>query len=254
MTRSLGTLDEAELRAWLLARMRGEDVDPPVDEGRLESPDDFVQLVHQQTSDMDLRARIEQATVSALGEVARGDLRAGPDARAARHLAALADGLSLSAAEPVLREIARRGALGGHDDALDPDAEPFILFALAGLQKKGELYDAWHHVWNRPLPRLWPVVSAGLRLSDPQRALKILHNAVVRAGKHPGFPLGEILWAFAADERYAATDIAAALRTLDERQRSRARVALEELGAEPAELDAWLHVLGLQGGSDPPRR
>lgn len=240
MSAALAKLSEAKLRAWLLARMRGEQEDPPVDESRMESPDDYVKVVHRQTGDAKFRARLEKAAVGALREAAAGDLSGGVDARAARNLAALADGLELSAAEPVLREIAQRGALGGHDGALDPDAEELVLFALAGVQKPETLFGAWLAVWNREVPRLWPVVTAGLRLSDAKRALAILPRAAERGARHADFPLGEVLWAFATDERYAATDIAGALAGLSREQRARCRRALEELGAEPAELNAWL--------------
>ncbi len=91
MSAALSRMSEAKLRVWLLARMRGEHVDPPVDASRLESPDDYVKLMHHETRDTKLRARLEKVTVTALQEVAAGNLRRGRDAVAVRHLAALAD-------------------------------------------------------------------------------------------------------------------------------------------------------------------
>ncbi len=240
MTAALARLSEAKLRAWLLARMRGEHEDPPVDPSRLESPDDYVEALHEETRDARFRARLEKAIVAALREAAAGDLRGGRDARAVSYLAELVDALELGAATPVLGEVAERGALGGHDGGLDPDAEGSVLFALGGLQKPRVLFDAWLAVWQREVPALWPVVTAGLRLSDAKRALAILPKVVERAKRHPDFPLGEVLWAFATDGQCEAADIAGALRGLAPAARARCRAALEELGAEPAQLDAWL--------------
>ncbi len=138
----------------------------------------------------------------------------------------------------MLLEIARRGVLGGHH-GIDVEAEPPVLFALAGLQQPGALFEAWLAAWKRDVPGLWPVITAGLRLSDAKRALTILPTAVERAVGHADF-LGEVLWAFATDERYAAADIAGALRELPPEARERSRRALEALGAEEAELAEWL--------------
>ncbi|WP_437935961.1 hypothetical protein [Sorangium sp. So ce341] len=233
-------LSAAKLRAWLLARMCGKEVDPPVSELHLESPDDYVATLHEQSRDKAFRARLEKAAVAALAEAAQGNLREGPDARAVRYLAELVDTLELRAAETTLREIAERGAFGGHDGALDGDAEELVFFALAGLQTPGELYSKWLAVWQRELPRLWPVVTAGLRISDPERALGVLPEAVERARSHQDFPLGDILWAFATDPTYAPGAIAGALAGLSKEARRRCRDALAELGAEQNELDAWL--------------
>lgn len=239
---ALARMSEAKLRVWLLARMRGEREDPPVTEGRLETPDDYVRLVHHESSDARFHARLEKAVVAALGEAAAGDLREGPDARAVRYLAALADNLEIRAAAPVLLAIAERGAFGGHEGALEVDAEDLVLFALAGLQEPRALWAKWQALWQSGTPRLWPVVSAGLRLSDPKPALAILRKAVERAVDHPGFPLGEILWAFATDSResYRPEEIAGALEGLPPQALQRCRDALESVGAEEGEIEAWI--------------
>jgi len=237
---ALARLSEPKLRAWILARMRGEHEDPPVDAGRLETPDDYVRVVHHQTRDEKFGTRIEKAALAALREAAAGDLRSGPDARAVRHLAALMEGLELRTATPVLQEIAERGAFGGHERGLDSDAEDMVLFALAGLQGSGTLWLKWKALWQREIPRLWPVVTAGLRLSEPEQALGILLEAVRRAASHEHLPLGEVLWAFATDEDYEEGDIANALEGLSQEERERCREALKTMGAEQEEIDAWV--------------
>jgi hypothetical protein len=237
---TLHRMDEARLRAWLLARMRGVEEDPPVSEMHMESPDDYVAVAYEQSRSKAFRARLGKAVVAAIEEAAKGKLRGGRDARAIRYLAELADSLELDAAAPVLHALAERGALGGHDDALDHEAEELVLFALAGLQDPGVLFAKWLALWQRDLPHLWPVVTAGLRLSDPKRALVILPQAVRRGASHPGFPYGEVLWAYATDERYAAGDFAAALTGLPREALLRCRDALRSLGATDAELAAWV--------------
>lgn len=232
-------MTEPQLRAWLLARMRGEQVEPPIDESRLESPDDYVQALVRQSKDRRFHARLNKAIIGALQEAA-DRLTSGPGVAAVRHLAALADGLELRAAAPILSEIASKGVFGGHHGAVDPAAEEMVLFALAGLQAPGELWSQWFALWERDAPQFWPVVTAGLRISDPKRALAILPRAVERSGVHPEFPLGEVLWAFATDAHVDVGDFAAALAKLDSRARTRCRQALEAVGAQPHELDAWL--------------
>jgi len=238
---ALERMSEAKLRAWILARMRGEREDPPVEESRLETPDDYVQRVHRE-ADASFRERMERAIVAALREAAAGDFRNGQDARAVRYLAALVDGLGLSAAVPLLLNVAEQGAFGGRDGAIDADAEAMVLFALAGLQEPRTLWEKWRALWQRQAPRLWPVVSVGLRLSDPKRALAILPEAVERAARHPGLPLGEILWAFATDTRevYRPEDIAGALEGLSAQDLQRCRDALRSVGAEDGEIEAWV--------------
>lgn len=233
-------MSEAELREWLLARMRGERVVPPVSESRLESPEDHVRALVRGSADKRFHARMSKAILAALRELTAGDLRSGPDAAAVRHLAGLVDGLELRAAAPLLHTLALRGTFGGHDGAVDPDAEDMVLFALAGVQEPGALWPQWHALWQRDAPRFWPVASAGLRLSDPMRALKILPEAVARGEHQKTFPLGEVLWAYATDSHYTANDIADALAGLTLAARARSREALTALGAEPQELDAWL--------------
>lgn len=235
---ALSKLSEPDLRAWILARMRGHE-DPPVASGRMEGPDDFVRLVHHEARDATFRARLEKAALGALREVARGDL-VGPDADALRHLAALMDGLDLRTAVPVLKAIAERGAFGGHEGELDPDAEGMVLFALASLQPPGKLWPKWEALWQQDLPRLWPVVSAGMRLSAPERALNILPDAVQRGSEHQDFPLGEVLWAFATYDNYTETEISHALNGLSPELLTRCREALTTVGATPEEIDAWV--------------
>jgi hypothetical protein len=239
---ALEKLTEAQLRTWLLERMRGEHEDPPVDESRLESPNDYVRDVHAHVDDAAFRARLERAVVAALDDVAKGDLRKGPDARAARYLASLASSLDMRAAYPVLLRIAERGALGGDGDALDPDTEEMVLSGLVSLQPPGVLWRSWRSLWDREIPRLWPVVSAGLRLSDARAALEILPEVVRRAERYPGVPLGEILWSYATDTRevYRPGDIAGALAALAEEALQRCRAALRSVGAEDEEIRAWV--------------
>ncbi|WP_437677911.1 hypothetical protein [Sorangium sp. So ce131] len=237
---ALTRMSAAKLRVWLLARMRGEEENPPVSELHMESPDDYVATIHEQSRDKAFRGRLEKAIVAALEEAARGDLRKGPDARAVRYLAELADTLELREAATVLHEIAERGAFGGNEGALDSDAEGFVLFALAGLQEPGELWSKWLAVWKRELPRLWPVVTAGLRFSDPQQALAILPEAAERARRFSDFPLGDVLWAFATDPTYEPGAIARALSGISDEARRQCREALAAMGAEEHELALWL--------------
>ena len=142
--------------------------------------------MHRETRDERFRARLEKAIVAALKEAGARDMCAGRDARAVRFLSALVHGLHLEAAAPVLLSIAERGALGGHDHAIDGEAENLVLFALAGLQEPEALWPKWHALWKRDVPRLWPVVTAGLRLSNAGKALAILPEAVKRAARHEG--------------------------------------------------------------------
>lgn len=237
---TLVRLTEPKLRAWLLARMREQHVDPPVDPTRLESPDDYPRVVYVETADPRFRARFEKATLAALHEAAAGDLLQGPDTRAVRHLAALADGIDLRGAAPVLKDIAERGAFGGHDSQLEAGAEEMVLLALATLQPPNSLWPQWQDLWQRLVPRLWPIATVGLRFSDPERALRILPEAVRRAAKYPEFPLGEVLWAHATDDRLTELDVANALADLSADEKERCRAALRTMGAEEAELDAWL--------------
>lgn len=233
-------LAEPKLRAWLLARMREQEIDPPVDLHRLESPDDYPRALHAATRDRELRARLEKVTLTGLREVAAGDLRSGPDACAVRNLAALAEGIELQKARPVLQAIAERGAFGGHSDGLEVEAEERILLALATLQTPGSLWPQWERLWRRDDPRLWPIATVGLRLSDPVRALAILPEVVRRAAADPGFPIGEVLWAYATDERMTALNVSEALAGLTADEKERCRAALRVLGAEDSELAAWL--------------
>jgi len=219
--------------------MRGQE-DPPIDESRLESPDDYVCAVYQEARDAKFRARLEKAVLAALEEVAAGDLRGGNDARALRHISALIDGMDLRRAAPRLKKIAEQGIFGGQQAGLDPAAEEIVLLALAGLQASAILWSKWEALWRQDIPRLWPVVTVGLRFSDPGKALAVLPVAVERAASHPEFPLGEVLWAFATDERYTANEFARALDGLPASALERCRVALQELGATPEELDAWV--------------
>lgn len=241
----LARLSGPALLAWLLARMREQQVDPPVDASRLESPDDYPRAVYVESRDLKFRARLEKATVAALREVAAGDLKTGPDTGAARHLAALADGIDLRIAVPVLKDIALRGAFGGHADGLEKATEETVLLALAALQPPASLWPRWLTLWQQPaLSHLWPVATVGLRFSDPERALEILPEAVHRAAKDPKFPLGEVLWAYATDERATGRDIANALADLTPEDNERCRAALRGMGAEEAELEAWLPRIG----------
>jgi len=234
---SLAGLSEPKLRAWIVARMRGQE-DPPIDESRLEGPDDYVRAVYQE-ADARFRARIEKAVIAALEEVSAGDLSAGSDARALQHLSALIDGMDLRRAAPRLQRIAEQGVFGGQA-GLDPAAEEMVLLALAGLQAPAILWAKWAALWRQDVPRLWPVVTVGLRLSDPSKALAVVPEAVERAASHPEFPLGEVLWAFATDERYTGNEFAGALAGLSASALERCRVVLRELGATPEELDAWV--------------
>jgi hypothetical protein len=236
---ALANLTEPKLRAWILARMREEQVNPPIAESRLESPDDYVQAVYAM-GDEKFRARIKKAVLSALDKTAEGHLISGADARAIRNLAALVDGLEFNEAASTLQAIAERGAFGGNPGRLDPDAEEMVLFALAGIQPQKKLWAQWFTLWKRDILPLWPVVTAGLRLSDGKRALAILPLAVQRAAKHADFPLDEVLWAFATDDRFDSEEIAEAFEGLTPDERARCREALREIGAEPDEIEEWL--------------
>jgi hypothetical protein len=220
--------------------MRGEREDPPISAGRFESPEDFVAVVHQQTTDDAFRARLQAATLGALDEAAVGEILAGADAGAIRYLANLTGALKITAAAPALQSIAERGVFGGHEGVIEPEAEEATLFALAGLQPEKTLWAQWYALWTRGRARLWPLATAGLRLSNPERAIMILPEAVERGIRQPEFPLGEVLWAFATDPRFTAADIASALQRFSEGTSKLCREALKAMGADDDELAAWI--------------
>lgn len=236
----LARMTEPKLRAWLLARVREQHIDPPIDAARLESPEDFPRLVYNQTRDKKFRARLKNAILGALDELSRGHLHQRTEARAIAHLAALVDDTRLHDAVRTLQRVADLGAFGGHSGRLHPDAEEKVLLALASLQPRDTLWPKWLALWQRDTPHLWPAATVGLRLSAPERALEILPEAVHRAMKHPEFPLGEVLWSFATADAVTDADVARALADLSPAARKHARVALATLGAEEAQLDAWL--------------
>jgi hypothetical protein len=236
---TLERMSEDELAAWVLARLRGQQADPPLSAAHLETPFDFVRVIHDQAGEA-FRERLERAVLAALRQAGQGDLREGSDAQAVRLAALLVDGLDLRTAVPALQVVAARGAWGGHDE-IAPDVEVAILVALAGLQPERELWDHWRQLWRSGPERLLPVAVTGMRRSNPQAALLFLPDIVRRADAIPAFPLGQLLWAFGRDPRYEARQIADELTSeLSPSERERCRAALREVGAEDGEIDAWV--------------
>src|SRR6185437_799994 len=103
-------MNDEDLARWVLARMRGEQEDPPLSSARLEARFDFVCVAHQVSEDRAFQTRLEAVVLHALSTVGLGDLRAELDRRALRALSFLADALDLRDAAPKLAAVAERGA------------------------------------------------------------------------------------------------------------------------------------------------
>lgn len=235
-----------ELRDYVVRRMRGDEADPPLAVTRGETPEDFLEVVHGQTSDEEFRARLEEAVVSALRHFAKVlDLATGVDADAVRHLAKFVQWRTLgkAAAEKavsMLLCLAIRGLLGQGRRELDADTERAVLRALAKVQEPGILFHYWQRAWRSQDPALWPVAVAGLRRSVPDKALQLMPEMVARAKQTPGFPLGEVLWAFRADPNLGPPKLSKALDLLDEADRNLCREALRNVGASENQIDELL--------------
>lgn len=220
-----------QLTAWILGIMRAPAVGDPHQGRTLVEPDDRVFMMHHVTSDDAYRARIEAASLAALGEVAMGDLSPGTDeARAAGRLAWLMGELELRDAATMLLAIAERGEMGGHIGVLDQAAEETVLGVLADLQAPLVLYPKWAALWapRGDLARLWEVIVAGLRTSDPARALGILPLLFERASLplDPPFDLGSALWGFHVESQIPVGAFDAALDQLPVEARERCRAAI----------------------------
>jgi hypothetical protein len=250
--RALERMSENALRTWLLARMRGEQEDPPLSTSHLETPFDFVRVARDQSTDGAFHDRVERTAIGALREAGRGDLHEGRDARAVRALAFLIDGLDLNEAAPVLHQIAARGALGGHLGALADDVESAVLVALAGLQLRDTLWKDWRKLWNEGPSRLRPVAVTGMRRSSPDRALDFLPKVVQHAMKRDEFPLGQILWGFGRDPNVEAGELATALGELSSDARVRCREALRKIGAKDEQIDGWVPAARPRSNHPPP--
>ncbi|WP_437894446.1 hypothetical protein [Sorangium sp. So ce124] len=233
-------MEEEQLLDWLLRRMRAEEADPPLSTLHAETPDDYVAVIHGQTTDLTFRERLERAVVTGLEMSGASDVLTTRDAEAVRNLAELALRRRISAAAPVLRRIAERGAFGGRARGLVEIVERSVLFALAGLQERKLLWENWLSLWRQGAPVPWPIIVAGLRLSNPSKATELLPEIVERALSGGRFPLGEVLWAFGTDPVIDAGQIAKALSGLSPEAVARCRRDLEEIGALAEELDAWL--------------
>ena len=230
-----------ELRDYIVRRMRGDESDPPLAVTRGETPEDFLEVVHGQTANEEFRTRLEDAVVSAFRHFAGiPDLAAGVDADAVRYLAQLAQWRNLRAAVPMLLCLAERGLLGRGRREIDADAERAVLRALAKLQEPGILLHHWEYAWRSEDPNLWPVATAGLRRSAPEKALRLLREMVGRGKKASGFPLGEVLWAFRADPNVGPPKLSRALDLLDEGDRGLCREALRSVGASEREIEDLL--------------
>ncbi|MBK9266419.1 MAG: hypothetical protein IPM54_42360 [Polyangiaceae bacterium] len=239
--RALEEMDEKALTGWLVRRMRGEEADPPLSSMHLETPDDFVAVVHGRTTDAAFRGRLENGIVEALREIAKNpDLRAGKDANAVQHLAALILRRAIRTAVPVLLAIAERGILGRTNREIDANAERMVLMALARLQEPKLLAHHWIGVWCSKDPALWPIATAGLRHSDPEQGVALLPEIITRAKSHRDFPLGEVLWAYRADPRIGPPRLAQELGKLGNWERARCRMALMDVGATAEQIDELL--------------
>lgn len=233
-------MNEADLRTWLLRRMREEELDPPVSTIHLEGPDDFVAVVHGQTSDPGFRARLAGAIESVLDAISERDLRGGPDALALKSLAELVDRRELRGSSAVLLKIAKRGILGGNDGIIEPRAEEAVLFALASLQQPKVLWSGWKALWLRDRVDLSPVAVTGLRIANPDRAVTMLPEIVKRALASADFPLGEVLWAFATDPNLEDDQIKEAFLRLKKPELQACKDGLRSVGATDDEIRRWL--------------
>lgn len=237
-----------DLRDYIVRRVRGEEADPPLAVTRGETPEDFLEVVHGRTANEEFRTRLEEAVVSALRHFARiPDLADGVDADAVRYLAQFAQWRNLGAAVPTLLCLAERGLLGRGRREIDADAERAVLRALAKLQEPGILWHHWEHAWSSEDPALWPVATAGLRRSAPEKALRLLPEMVSRARKTPSFPLGEVLWAFRADPNVGPPKLSQALDLLDKGDRSLCREALRSVGASEDQIEELLSRTSIAG-------
>jgi hypothetical protein len=234
---ALEHMQEEELRSWLLARMRGDQEDPPLSTSHLETPFDFVRVARDQSTDEAFPDRVDRVAVGALREAGRGDLHEGRDARAVRALAFLVDRLDLGDAVPILHTIAQRGALGDHPGALADDVESAVLVALAGLQPRDTLWKDWRKLWREGPSRLWPVAVTGMRRSNPDRVLDLLLDVVRRTMKRDEFPLGQILWGFGRDPNVEPGELAKELNELPGFALDRCREALRKIGATEGQID-----------------
>lgn len=237
---ALERMSEPELSAWLRRRVRGEEANPPLSTMQVETPDDFVVLAHGATTDEAFRRRLTAAIEQGLRELARSpSLKDGPEALAAENLAAAAQRVGALGAVVPLVAIAMRGALG-HADDLAPAAQRAVLIALASLQEPKKLWSPWGELWASKVPAVWPIALDGLRCCDPKAAVALVPEVVRRALDHEGFPLGLALWGFFGDPDVSTPALAAELARLAPSERARARAALEEVGATPAELESLL--------------
>lgn len=239
--RTLEAMENSALVGWIVRRMRAEEADPPLSDMHGESPDDFIAVVHGKTTNTAFRTRLEKAIVEALREIAKNpDLRTGPDARAVQHLAMLVLRLAIVAAVPVLLAISERGILGRSEREIDVDAERCVLMALARLQEPKLLAHHWIRIWCGKDPGLWPIATAGLRRSDPERGIALLEEILAKAKTNRGFPLGEILWAYRADPNIGPARLAEELSKYGRPEFARCRMALMDVGATSAEIDELL--------------
>lgn len=230
-----------ELTSYVLRRVRLEEEDPPLARYHFETPDDFIAVVYGQSKDLEFRSRLEEAIVQALDREAESDdLSLAPDTAAIENLAPLALRQRIKKAGPALLRIAGRGAFGGHAGVLSEQVERSVLFALAGLQEPKVLWERWGDLWERAEPALWPIVTAGLRISNPYRATKLLPDMVRRALAPKGFPVGELLWVFAKDPQIDAEQVRAALKALGADQREACRRGLREVGASEEQIAEWI--------------
>lgn len=239
--RALEAMDDQALCGWIVRRVRTEQLDPPLSDMHGETPDDFIAVVHGKTTNASFRARLEKAIVEALREIGKNpDLRSGKDARAIQHLAMLVLSVGIGAAVPVLLTLAERGILGRTEREIDADAERCILMALARLQEPQLLTHHWIRIWCGKDSALWPIATAGLRHSDPKRAIALFPEIMARAKTHRRFPLGEILWAYRADPNIGPSRLAEELGALGQEERAYCRMALLDVGATSAEIEELL--------------
>lgn len=230
--RDLEAMDREALERWLVQRVRGEVLDPPLSPRQQETPDDSVLSVHRSAGSEAFRRRLEGAVLGALRTAAERDSWAeGPDAEELVNLAELVQGLDLRDAGEVLGDLAWRRFVLPRGAEMSEAVESSVLYALARLQPPDLYALVWERIWRDGPSRLRALAATGIRRSDPDRALALLPDVVEVARRDPGLPLGEVLWAYRGDARIGPHRFAGALGRLAGPAKERCREALRSVGA-----------------------
>lgn len=193
--KELSKLSAEQLDLWLLERMRGERFDPPIVEMHGELPTTFVEQAIDH-GDPGLQTRLRDAVSRLLGQLVDvGNLREPANATAAGFLCDLAGFFEIGDSASAVLRLIHRSEL----EALDPSLLAAAYTAFAILQPPHTYADeVWMPLWRGNAAKFWPVATAGLRRSDPAKALEILPEIIAR-GRGTDYPLGETLYAYLDD-------------------------------------------------------